>query len=87
MLPIARSTLETIATVDGLIAAWIERHLSDIAATAARCLEHFARATASATVSTASAIRIAHRLASATAILATIRFVLKALLRVELLLA
>jgi hypothetical protein len=77
--------LETIATINRLIASRIERHFRYASAVAARGLKHLAGtcdSIPSPSPSTAGVLRT-HRFARGTAVRATVGFVLKTLLFVK----
>jgi hypothetical protein len=78
--------LKTIAAVDRLIAARLERYLSDAAALAASRLIHFPALTAAAAHSGPAAATRTHLFACLTAIGATVGLVLKTFAGIELLL-
>jgi hypothetical protein len=86
---------EAIAAVDGLVAARLERHFGRLSALAARRLEHLAATAARRSAAAASAVASATAaaagsalgLAGRTAFRATIRLVLEAFAREELLFA
>jgi hypothetical protein len=80
--------LETIATINRLIASRIERHFRNASAVTARGLEHLAGTCDTIRSASRAPARVlrTHRLARGTAIRATVGFVLKTLLFVKALL-
>jgi hypothetical protein len=84
VLAIAGARLKTIAAVDRLVAARLERYLRNTAALAARRLVHFPALAATAHPGSAAGLR-AHLLARLTAIGTTVRLVLKTFAGIKLL--